>query len=179
MCLWSETSRQVARLDSNGALADIGSCCKDRPSIVTRQALFADFHRQSQQFMSIQVPRMHTETRPGEATPAEPESIVGAQVKFERITESGVSGGDKIYQYVQEPLRKWLANFDAVVVRFSQVKSVRRKRSLFACPSVCVIYTVCILVLFLCVSVSVCRGHTHPSLLAHARHTMPAPMRLL
>jgi hypothetical protein len=83
----------------------------------------ADFNRQTEQFLTVNVPRMHTETRPGEAAPAEPESIVGAQVDFERIADSGTSGGDRIYQYVQEPLRKWLANFDSVVVRLQHQNS--------------------------------------------------------
>ena len=60
---------------------------------------------------------MHQETKPGEATPAEAESIVGAQVDFDRMGAAACDGEEKIYKYVQEPLRKWLANFDTVVVR--------------------------------------------------------------
>lgn len=59
---------------------------------------------------------MHQETRPGEATPSEGETIVGTQVDFEKIAASANEGEEKIYKYVQEPLRKWLANFDTVVV---------------------------------------------------------------
>lgn len=60
---------------------------------------------------------MHQETKPGEATPCQAESIVGTGVEFEKIEASAHDGGEKIYKYVQEPLRKWLANFDTVVVR--------------------------------------------------------------
>lgn len=63
---------------------------------------------------------MHQETKPGEATPSEAESIVGAQVDFERMGAAAGEGEEKIYKYVQEPLRKWLANFDTVVVRPSR-----------------------------------------------------------
>jgi hypothetical protein len=65
------------------------------------------------------VPRMHRESKPGEATPTEAESIVGANVDFDKISTAAVDGEERIYRYVQEPLRKWLANFDTVVVRVS------------------------------------------------------------
>jgi hypothetical protein len=103
----------------------------------TCAAMCADFNRQTEQFLSVNVPRMHTETRPGEAAPAEPESIVGAQVDFERIADSGTSGGDRIYQYVQEPLRKWLANFDSVVVRLQHQNSGWKSRQTYH-MSICV-----------------------------------------
>lgn len=53
----------------------------------------------------------------GEALPVESESMVGEGVDFEKIDMTGTEGEEKIFKYVQEPLRKWLANFDTVVVR--------------------------------------------------------------
>ena len=43
--------------------------------------------------------------------------MVGTKVDFDKIGGSAHDGEEKIYKYVQEPLRKWLANFDTVVVR--------------------------------------------------------------
>ena len=74
-------------------------------------------NKQTQHFLNFNVPRMHQETKPGEATPCQAESIVGTGVDFEKIGASAHDGEEKIYKYVQEPLRKWLANFDTVVVR--------------------------------------------------------------
>lgn len=53
----------------------------------------------------------------GEAIPVESESMVGEGVDFDKIELTGTEGEEKIFKYVQEPLRKWLANFDTVVVR--------------------------------------------------------------
>ena len=81
-----------------------------------RKRCCADFNKQTQHFLNFNVPRMHQETKPGEATPCQAESIVGTGVDFEKIGASAHDGEEKIYKYVQEPLRKWLANFDTVVV---------------------------------------------------------------
>jgi hypothetical protein len=78
---------------------------------------FTDFSKQTQGFLGMGVPRMHRESKPGEATPTEAESIVGVNVDFDKISISATDGEERIYRYVQEPLRKWLANFDTVVVR--------------------------------------------------------------
>lgn len=62
------------------------------------------------------VPRMFREPSSGEAVPTEAETLVGEKVDFDKIELSGSVGEEKIFRYVQEPLRKWLANFDTVVV---------------------------------------------------------------
>ena len=65
----------------------------------------------------MSVPRMFKEPTTGEAVPSETETMVGERVDFDKIEMSGAAGEEKIFRYVQEPLRKWLANFDTVVVR--------------------------------------------------------------
>lgn len=90
--------------------------CSQLSATIAR-AVCADFNKQTQHFLNFNVPRMHQETRPGEATPCQDERIVGAKVDFDKIGGSAHDGEEKIYKYVQEPLRKWLANFDTVVVR--------------------------------------------------------------
>lgn len=60
----------------------------------------------------------------GEAMPVESESMVGEGVDFDKIELTGTEGEEKIFKYVQEPLRKWLANFDTVVV--SQHRDIPR-----------------------------------------------------
>jgi hypothetical protein len=66
----------------------------------------------------MSVPRMFKEPSVGEAIPTEAESMVGERVDFDKIEMAGAAGEEKIFRYVQEPLRKWLANFDTVVVCF-------------------------------------------------------------
>jgi hypothetical protein len=93
----------------------------------------ADFTKQTQHFLNFNVPRMHQETKPGEAAPCQAESIVGTGVDFEKIGASAHDGEEKIYKYVQEPLRKWLANFDTVVVRTLVSSKLVASISLRAC----------------------------------------------
>jgi hypothetical protein len=77
----------------------------------------ADFNKQTHSFLGQNVPRMFKENGAGEATATDSESLVGEHVDFEKLLQCGQEGEEKIFKYVQEPLRKWLANFDTVVVR--------------------------------------------------------------
>jgi hypothetical protein len=77
----------------------------------------ADFNKHTHSFLGMSVPRMFREPSSGEAVPTEAETLVGERVDFDKIELSGSVGEEKIFRYVQEPLRKWLANFDTVVVR--------------------------------------------------------------
>ena len=101
-------------LPEPGLLCSLTSVAAARPH---EPGCYADFNKQTQHFLNFTVPRMHQETKPGEATPCQAQSTVGAQVDFDKIGTSANDGEEKIYKYVQEPLRKWLANFDTVVVR--------------------------------------------------------------
>lgn len=82
----------------------------------------------------MSVPRMFKEPTTGEAVPSESETMVGERVDFDKIEMSGAAGEEKIFRYVQEPLRKWLANFDTVVVRSSMPKHLS---AVSACSAVC------------------------------------------
>lgn len=84
-----------------------------------------DFNKQTHGFLSMSVPRMFKEPSTGEAEPSEAESMVGERVDFDKIEMSGAAGEEKIFRYVQEPLRKWLANFDTVVISLQQVEQLR------------------------------------------------------
>lgn len=78
--------------------------------------IFADFNKHTHGFLGLSVPRMFKSSTTGEAMPVESESMVGEGVDFDKIELTGTDGEEKIFKYVQEPLRKWLANFDTVVV---------------------------------------------------------------
>lgn len=97
-----------------------------------------DFNKHTHGFLGLSVPRMFKAgSSTGEAMPVESESMVGEGVDFDKIELTGTEGEEKIFKYVQEPLRKWLANFDTVVIALQQVEQLRltldsRRRSVSA-----------------------------------------------
>lgn len=84
----------------------------------------------------MRLPRRHEETRPGESRVLDRTQTVGEGADMFRITDASAAKEDEIFHNAQEPIRKWLLEFDRVTVRPVPASTLAWVPS---CPEFCVL----------------------------------------
>ena len=85
--------------------------------------MHAEFNRSTKDFLRHRLPRRHEETRPGESRVIDRTQTVGEGADMFAISDASAAKEDQIFHNAQEPIRKWLLEFDRVTVRPARAAS--------------------------------------------------------
>jgi hypothetical protein len=77
----------------------------------------AAFNRSTKEFLGQHLPRLHEEVKPGESRALDRKQTVGEGADVGKLTEVGADREEQIFHNAQEPIRKWLLEYDRCGVR--------------------------------------------------------------